>query len=615
MYYYQVALLAQALEPLTYHSKEQILIGTLVQVPIKSTHKEGVVTQSIDRPPYPCLDIHEITPYYLPKSRLAVADFIANYYSTFLSESLKLFYPYSKDSVTQTETRVTDIQLTKKQQEAYDFILQHPTALLFGDTGSGKTEIYMKLFEKMIAEGKSSIFLLPEISLTPQMQQRLEEKFGDMVAIWHSKLAKKKRETIMQQITDGVIKIVAGARSALFLPLQHLGLIVVDEEHDDSYKSAQKPRYNARDIAQVIAKHEGAHTLLSSATPSLTSYTRYPTFRLDQKYFDQKTEYLFEDSPPKLSPLIKANIHECIQAGFQAIIFLPIRANFKVLLCDHCGETLKCPYCDVGMSLHRANRYLKCHYCNYTESIPQQCPTCKEGILKNEKFGTSQIKEELQEQIPNIVIEKFDRDEITTDAKLKSRLKAFQNGKIDLLVGTQMLSKGHDYHNVRLAVIMGIDYLLHSSDYRAREKAVAMMNQVAGRSGRKGEGRVIIQSKNCDYFRAYINRYETFLQDERPFRQELYPPYKKLMKIVTTSNRYERAQTLADTIHRSIKDYQEIEVVGFGEAPIGKLKGKYRYNILLRSDKATPLLKAAKIANQLAQHKDIEIDIDPVSYS
>ena len=248
----------------------------------------------------------------------------------------------------------------------------------------------MKFFEHMIAQKKRSIFLMPEISLTPQMSHRLEEHFGDMVVMWHSKLTKLQKKKALLRIYDGTAYIVAGPRSSLFVPLDNLGLIVVDEEHDDSYKSSSRPRYNARDMAIYMGKLYDVPVVLGSATPSLTSYVKFPHVRLKGGHFSSNKEFIYERSVENLSPLILQNLQNTLQEKEQSIVFLPTRANFKYLICQDCGHTYECPFCSVGMSIHQNSRALKCHYCNFTQAIPQICSECSSGALISSRLGTAE---------------------------------------------------------------------------------------------------------------------------------------------------------------------------------------------------------------------------------
>ena len=430
--------------------------------------------------------------------------------------------------------------LTPAQEQARKFAEANETSLIFGDTGSGKSEIYISLIAQALAAGKQALFLMPEISLTPQMTKRLQSYFGERLGVWHSKISPKKKREILAKFNAGEIRLIAGARSALFLPFSDLGLIVVDEEHDDSYKSAAAPRLNARDAAIFVGKKLGIRVVLGSATPALSTYAKQPHFRLRGTYFSSAKRFIFDESETGLSPKILTEIGRSLEAGKQAVVFLPTRANYKYMVCENCGQIVRCPFCAVGMSYHADAAALKCHYCGFSTFYKASCENCGGEVMQARKIGTGELAAQLAARFPSARIAKFDRDEITTQRKLEALLNNFNAHKIDILVGTQMLSKGHDYHGVDLAVIMGIDEHLSYPDFRAREKTLALAMQVAGRAGRSGQGRVVIQTRQSGFFRDYIENYDDFLRDEAEFREGLYPPYMRLLRVLI-SHKNEKA--------------------------------------------------------------------------
>nr|WP_314373962.1 primosomal protein N' [uncultured Campylobacter sp.] len=430
--------------------------------------------------------------------------------------------------------------LTPAQEQARKFAEANETSLIFGDTGSGKSEIYIALIAQALAAGKQALFLMPEISLTPQMTKRLQSYFGERLGVWHSKISPKKKREILAKFNAGEIRLIAGARSALFLPFSDIGLIVVDEEHDDSYKSAAAPRLNARDAAIFVGKKLGIRVVLGSATPALSTYVKQPHFRLRGTYFSSAKRFIFDESETGLSPKILTEIGRSLDAGKQAVVFLPTRANYKYMVCENCGQIVRCPFCAVGMSYHADAAALKCHYCGFSTFYRASCENCGGEVMQARKIGTGELAAQLAARFPSARIAKFDRDEITTQRKLEALLNNFNAHKIDILVGTQMLSKGHDYHGVDLAVIMGIDEHLSYPDFRAREKTLALAMQVAGRAGRSGQGRVVIQTRQSGFFREYIENYDDFLRDEAEFREGLYPPYMRLLRVLV-SHKNEKA--------------------------------------------------------------------------
>ncbi|PZP11447.1 MAG: primosomal protein N', partial [Aliarcobacter butzleri] len=564
------------------------------------------------KPDFKCTDISEITNEFYDEKMLEIASFISTYYVCSLGEALSIYNPFDRNinQVIDEEKFDSKIVLSSLQEKAKEFLKQEKQALLFANTGAGKTEIYIKIIEECLNSGKQAVLLMPEISLTPQMQKRLEKVFAKNVAIWHSKIAKKKKAQILEGLQEGSIKLIAGARSALFLPYSNLGVIVVDEENDDSYKSDSKPRFHTKDLSIYIAKKYNLQLILGSATPSSSSFLKIPFFRLDETYHKTNKAYSFEDSDMNLSPKILNKIETTINSENQVIVFLPTRANFKYQICTTCGKSVECPYCSVSMSLHKNDLALKCHYCGYTQQIPNSCPSCKTGIIHNLRVGTAQIEEELKAIFPQKNIKRFDRDEIKTENQLKTILNDFNSGKIDILVGTQMLSKGHDYHNVKLAVVLGIDSVLNMNSYKAREKALSLLIQISGRSGRSGFGEVIIQTKNQEFFDYYLNEsnYEEFLQSELEFRKDLYPPYLKMAKVTFSHTNGLKVKDEMDFYVKLFKQNKNIEVVGFGQSPIFKIANKYRYEIILRSNNVKALLQTLHSINSA----NASIDMDTI---
>jgi len=601
-FYYEVCLLKSPLSNLTYKSDDEIKTGTLVEVPLRNrkNNSAAVIIEKVDKPSFKCVEIALISNKYYDSKMIKIAKFISLYYVCSLGEALSIYTPFYELNEDEEKKEFTsNIELSNKQQEAFEFLQNNRAGLLFANTGSGKTEIYIKTIENHLNNGEQALLLMPEISLTPQMQKRLEEVFGDYIAIWHSKVSKKKKEKIIDDLLHGRVKLIAGARSSLFLPFSNLGVIVVDEEHDESYKSDQKPRFHTKDLALYIAQSQKIQIVLGSATPSTSSFHKLPYYRLKETFFESNKKISYFESDTALSPNVLNKITQTLNNENQVIIFLPTRANFKYQICTTCGKAVQCPYCSVSMSLHKNALALKCHYCGYAQMIPSSCPSCHSGIIHNLRVGTAQIEEELNAIYTDRAIKRFDRDEITTDTKLKKVLNDFNEKKIDILVGTQMLSKGHDYHNVTLAVVLGMDSVLNMNSYKAREQALSLLIQIAGRSGRKGFGEVIIQTKNEDFFDFYLTNgdYEDFLKDELEFREELYPPYLRMAKIVFAHTNGFKVKQELDKYIAILKQNKKIEVVGFGESAIFKIANKYRYEIIIRSSSANALLNALHSVN------------------
>jgi len=614
MNYYEVALLKSPLAPLTYQCEEELRLGAKVEVKLRNRKilSPAVIVKVVTKPSFKCVDIKEITSFYYDEQMLEIASFISMYYVSSLGEALSLYNPFDEEISFFDNNNVFDskITLSNEQEKAYTFCQEKQQALLFANTGSGKTEIYIKSIEKHLNNNKQAVLLMPEISLTPQMQKRLENAFGEAVAIWHSKVSKKRKAQIIHGLLSGSIKLIAGARSSLFLPFSKLACIIVDEEHDESYKADSKPRYNLKDLCIYIAKKHNIQAIFGSATPSLSSFHKLPFIRLTKTFYESRKNYYF-DEEEGLSPNIINKIHATLEQKNQVIVFLPTRANYKYQVCMTCGKGVECPFCSVSMSLHKFDKALKCHYCGYAQKIPDTCPSCENGIITNLRVGTAQIEEELKEIFPNKIIKRFDRDVIKTDKKLRAVLDEFNKEEIDILVGTQMLSKGHDYHNVKLAVIFGIDSVLNMNSYKARERALSLLIQIAGRSGRKGQGEIIVQSKNANFFQHHLEDidYEDFLKEELEVREYFYPPFLKMAKVIFASSNGLKAQ---DEMHANVtffKNMQDLEVVGFGPCIIERIANKYRFEIILRSKKVKILLNALHSINS----NIVSIDMDTIS--
>jgi len=615
VYYYEVIIINRVLDPLTYHSNKDIPPLTKVIVTVNNHQVYGYIYKKIEQPKFKTIEIVEVTNYYISNMQFKLIEFISKYYLSTLSQSINLLTPFDK-TIQQKDIKPikTNIILSTKQKEAYDFMINNKISLLFADTGSGKTEIYMKLFEYFLAQKKRSLFLLPEISLTPQMQNRLEEHFSDHVVLWHSKQTKKQKEKALQKIYENEAYIIAGPRSALFLPIDNLGCIVVDEEHDSSYKSNQNPRYNARDMAIYFAHILKIHLFLGSATPSLNSYFKFKYFRIDQSYHKNKKSYYFDIGIDEITQNIEEEIKQNFNKKEQTLLFLPTRANHKYLICQNCYYTYECPHCSIGMSVHQFGKKLVCHYCQYTQPIPNQCPACNSNQLFTHRIGTAYVYDYFRTNFKDINTQIFDRDHIKTNRELNKIIEDLNQQKIDLLIGTQMISKGHDYKHITLGCILGIDHLLTQSDYQTKENALALVIQIAGRVGRHKNSKVIIQTHNRIFFENYLDNWEQFLKDEIQFRENMYPPFKKLARILISHKNQQKAKDITKKLVVIIKAFKDTELIGFGTAPIEKIANKYREHILIRSDSISNLHKTL-YACYNPKDTNIQIDVDPIEFN
>ena len=614
MNYYELAILKSPLQNLTYQSEEIIENGSLVEVILANRKNSNlaVVIKKVDKPDFKCSTILSIKDEFYSDFMLQIGDFISKYYICSMGFALSLFQTFNKNIVYENSSieYKKEITLSSFQQEAKKFLDSKKQALLFAKTGAGKTEIYIKTIKEILKQGKQAVFLMPEISLTPQMEKRLKEVFDSSVAIWHSKVTAKRKKEILNKLQNGDIKLIAGARSALFLPYNNLGLIIVDEEHDNSYKSDTTPRYNAKDLAIFIAKKFDLRLILGSATPSINSFYKIPYFELDKTFYETKKSYIFENSSQNISEKTINLIKKSIENKNQTIVFLPTRANFKHQICFDCGKSVECPFCSVSMSLHKKDLALQCHYCGFAQKIAEICPSCKTGIVRNHRVGTAEIEELLKNEFPNSIIKRFDKDSVNSEKSLKKILDEFNQNKIDILVGTQMLSKGHDYHNVKLAVVLGMDSLLNMSSYKARENALSLLLQISGRSGRNGFGEVVIETKNEEFFKYYLeeSNYKEFLNSELEFRKDLYPPFVKLARVVLSSTNGLKIKEELNEIVKDLKNNKDIEVVGFGECAIFKIANKYRYEVIIRSKDVKAILNAL----HYLKSSNISIDMDTI---
>lgn len=525
--------------------------------------------------------------------------------------------------------------LTPDQRRAVETIETDPRTvqLLHGVTGSGKTEIYLTLIAKCLQEGKSSIFLVPEISLTPQMLAQLRARFGKNAAILHSGLSAGERFDEWWRLRTGEAKIAIGARSAVFAPLENIGVIILDEEHDTSYSSETAPRYNTFDIAYLRAKHNGCKLVLGSATPSTDTYKRaqdneFSLIRLNKRInqrplpeiviADMRREVRRGNNTP-FSTALKEEMEKCLASGNQAILFLNRRGYSQTVICKECGYVAKCEACDVSLTYHKDEDCLKCHYCGTRYSMLSSCPDCGGKKLSYAGTGTQRIVAELQKLYPKARILRMDNDTTSGKEGHYKILQAFSQKQADILVGTQMIAKGHDFPAVTLVGILDADMSLHFSDYRSGERTFQLITQVAGRSGRAEEkGRVVLQTFDPEnevlrYATAYD--YEGFYQNEISLRAAMaFPPFSKIVRVLVTGEDDEKTlEALREAYFALEKLYTENadKFLFFNKmrAPIKRIQNKHRYQVLMRLSDTSVLPQIYAIC-AAARTRDVLVSVE-----
>jgi len=545
-----------------------------------------------------------------------------------------------------------DLTLTGKQVEVIKQVSENISKnkfepyLLHGVTGSGKTQVYIELAKKTIEEKKSILILVPEISLTPQITSRFYNNFGSIITMLHSRMSLGERYDSWRGIIAGKYKIVIGPRSALFAPLENIGLIIVDEEHDSSYKQYDNvPRYNARDIAVIRAKFSDCPVVLGSATPSVESkYNagngKYKLLELPERVDNAKlpritfVDITLEKKKKRLEGVFSKALLDKIADRIkkkEGVIILQNRRGFAThVYCEDCGEIVMCPDCSVSMVHHINKNILKCHYCDITQPAPKACRNCGSISLNYFGTGTQKVEDELQFYFPDVKIERVDSDSITKKGKLGEVLNQFRKGEIDILVGTQMVSKGLDFSNVTLVGVISAETTLWLPDFRADERTFQLLTQVSGRAGRsKVEGEVIIQTQNKNNFvlqKVLENDYRGFYENEISLREQGgYPPFTKICLIETRDQNENKARSAINDFFKILKEKQKgLQLTTPTEAIIARIKGFYRFHVLVKSqrnyDPSGRILREAVLNtylefNQKSRHRDVKltIDVDPQS--
>ncbi|MDD6628392.1 MAG: primosomal protein N' [Lachnospiraceae bacterium] len=570
---------------------------------------------------------------------------------------------YYRNPVRHVKTGDKRVALSEMQQHIIEDVIQEyragnpGTYLVHGVTGSGKTEVYLGIIEQMISMGKQAIVLIPEIALTYQTLLRFYQRFGDRVSVMNSTLSMGEKYDQIERAKNGLIDVIIGPRSALFTPFPNLGVIIVDEEHESSYKSESMPKYHARETAIQIASMHGASVVLGSATPSMEAYYRakqgeYKLYKMTGRqggsslpgvYTIDLREELKQGNRSVFSRKLQELMQERLQKKEQTILFLNRRGYAGFISCRACGHVMKCPHCDVSLSEHR-NGMLVCHYCGYEEVKKSKCPVCGSKYLMGFKAGTEQIEEAIHKEFPEARVLRMDADTTRTKESYEKILSAFADEKADILVGTQMIVKGHDFPNVTLVGVLAADLSLNQNDYRAGERTFQLLTQAAGRAGRGNKpGEVVIQTYQPEHYsivHAAKQDYEGFYEEEMAYREFMqYPPVAHLLAVLITSGEQEAGALLCEEMTELVKKivnpdnsatvvygeheaekqpWSGIQVIGPAEATIGKINDLYRhvfyvrhadYQVLVEvKDRLEQFCKEQELKNQTVQY-----DFDPMN--
>jgi primosomal protein N' (replication factor Y) len=482
------------------------------------------------------------------------------------------------------------------------------TFLLHGVTASGKTEVYMQVISRMLEKEKGAIVLVPEIALTPQTVFRFASRFGNRVTVLHSKMSQGERYDQWRRIRSGQVDIVVGARSAIFAPMSNLGLIVIDEEHETSYKQDDSPRYHAREVAIKRAELVGAAVILGTATPSLESFHKASQkeyrlltlpVRVDNvalppvEIVDMRDEFTQKRNRSIFSSSLREAIEDRLARNEQTILFLNRRGFATFVLCRECGYVARCKNCDVSMTYHSSSEAMVCHHCNYRQPAPSLCPSCKSNYIRHFGTGTQRVEEEARKAFPEAIIDRMDTDTTTRRGAHKRILNAFRDGEIDILIGTQMIAKGLDFPNVTLVGVISADIALNLPDFRAGERTFNLLTQVAGRAGRgEAEGEAIIQTYNPEHYSvlaAQDHDYRSFYRQEIASRETfLYPPFTHAATILLRGRSESATMQAAETLGSILHSFQEakfpdVEILGPAPAPLARIKQFYRWHLLLKA--------------------------------
>lgn len=665
--FYRVAVDAPLQEALTYlppESHPSLKRGDSVTVPLgRRTVKGLIVDQTNEKGPFELKQIKEILDQRprLNEPFLRWIEWLSDYYMHPMGQvAASAFPPLKKGGKARKKNPlVPEVSFTPpprlmpEQEKCFRTLAAQDgfhVNLLHGVTGSGKTEVYLHLLDEVLKRGQKGIVLVPEISLTPQLLQRFAARFQNQVAVIHSHLTEREKTNQWWEMIDGNKKILIGARSALFCPIKNLGVIIIDEEHEPSFKQDEKLRYHARDAAIMLAKFHNCPIVLGSATPSLESWNnalqgKYHLHQMQNRVADRKMPEIAvvdmreardarkdqQEShlPFWISQTLYNRISETLDRKEQVALFLNRRGVAQLAVCPACGFIYECPNCAISLTLH-GNNHLVCHYCDYADSLKDRCPQCPDGEVRPLGLGTELLEQDMARMFPEARIARADRDEISSREDLEDLIADVEERRLDVLIGTQMIAKGLDFPGLTLVGLVMADVGFNMPDFRSSERSFQLLTQMAGRSGRHSEnpGQVVIQTYNPSHLSILYTRkndYEGFSQAELEFRRELhYPPFGRLAMIKVQGIHFEKAQRAADILgHRAMslkklhQAYEQVVVLGPCQSPIAKLRNKYRHQLLLKG--STPQILKSFCKQLLGDLKwtppgtKVQIDIDPMN--
>lgn len=623
--------------------KLSVFPGIRVTVPFGRLKKKGYVIEVLQEKPECDFEIREILKVtddepLFGENEYNLALWMEKFYFSSRGEILDTMIPGGKRDISfgaldadRGETRES-VYLTDEQQKAVDEIILSPSSLfyLYGITGSGKTEVFLKCAEKVISDGGQVIYLVPEITLTHQLAQQVIKRFKGNVAILHSGLTESQRIMQWRKIKRGEVSFVIGARSAVFAPFENLKMIIIDEEHENSYKSSNSPRYHARQVAQKRLSNTGGKLVLGSATPSLEAWHLMEsgkmkrlnlTHRVGGGTMPHVTVVDMSKENALISTSLQQEMHRTLSEGKQVILFLNRRGYSYYYHCNNCGYELKCPHCDVAMTYHRNKDEMVCHYCGHREKLKHVCPECGSVNVLYSGVGTEFVENEIKKLFPSHVCARLDTDVVSKDRKtIEKTLTAFGKGDIQILLGTQMVAKGLNFPNVRLVGIILADSGLLMPDFRAAERTFDLLVQVSGRSGRSDEsGKVIIQTRmpfNETISLASSGKVEEFAKSELSVRRQLaFPPFSRMINTVFRSRDKMKAYRAAEEIALRLRKVGgNFEVFGAQECPIEKVREQYRFQVLLKSGDMNCMMNALSEALNGFNPSSVivEVDTDPL---